>query len=190
MRLKHFGDSYDVVKLCLLRWLRDFGEWSVHPMLTEHFPPEKVAAFESMLGLKVISTDVISLDTDRSNYFSGLSSFGHLFLDPDTGLRLRPTRGLRAPEYLFGHEFLQLVNQRPASLTLVFDQSIGRGSEEEHVKRKLHHFLEHDVFGFAYVSHACFVLASLDHSLVERARKRVLSESRLPSDRFISASDA
>jgi len=189
MRMRYLGDSYDIVKQSLLLWLRNFGSWSVHPMFTEAVSPEDVAAFESLLGAKVVTTEVLTLDSDRSNYFSCAASTDNLFLDPDTGLRMRSTRGVRAPEYLFGTELLRLVEQRPTSLTVVFDQSVGRGSERLHLEGKLRKLLHHKVFGFAYVSHACFLVASLDHSLVERARNQVVSESRLPNSRFLSVAD-
>jgi len=47
MRMRYFGDSYDIVKQSLLRWLRPLGEWSVHPMFTEPVSPGKVALFRS-----------------------------------------------------------------------------------------------------------------------------------------------
>src|SRR5438552_3690504 len=127
MRMRYFGDSYDIVKQSLLRWLRSFGEWSVHPMFTEPIKPSDVAALEALLGAKVASTEVLTLDTDRVAYFSCASSCGHLFLDPDTGLRMLSTRGVRAPEYLFASELVRLSEQRSGSLTVVFDQSVGRG---------------------------------------------------------------
>jgi hypothetical protein len=86
MRMRYFGDSHDIVKQSLLRWLRPFGEWSVHPMFTEPVSASDVSVFERFLGAKVISTDVLTNNTDRSAYFSGACSCGNLFLDPDTGI--------------------------------------------------------------------------------------------------------
>jgi hypothetical protein len=172
MRMRYFGDSYDIVKQSLLRWLRPLGEWSVHPMFTEPVSSGDVAALESLLGAKVVSTDVLTVDTDRLAYFSCASSCGHLFLDPDTGLRMLSTRGVRAPEYIFASELVRLCEERPGSLTLVFDQSVGRGSEHLHLEGKIRELRRHRVFGSAYVSHACFVIAGQDRALVERARRR------------------
>jgi hypothetical protein len=186
MRMRFFGDSYDIVKQSLLRWLHGFGEWSVHPMFTEVAPADKVSVFESFLDAHVVSTETLTLNTDRLAYFERASSCGHLFLDPDTGLRMLPTRGVRAPEYLFASEVLRLSERRPNSLTLVFDQSVGRGSEQLHLENKLRGLREHGVFGTAYLSHACFVLVGRDRALVERARAQVIAQSRLPEDRFLS----
>src|SRR5208283_3119212 len=112
MRMRYIGDSYDIVKQSLLGWLRDFGERSVHPMFTETVRAADVAAFESLLGAKIVSTEVLSIDSDRLAYLACGSSCGHLFLDPDTCLRMRSTRGIRSPEYLFAPELLRLAEQR------------------------------------------------------------------------------
>src|SRR2546429_1762795 len=147
MRISYLGDSYDIVKQSLLGWLRPLGEWSVHPMFTEPVSSAEVAAFESLLSAKIVSTEVLTLDTERAAYFSCGLSCGHLFLDPDTGLRMRPTRGVRAPEFLFASEVVYLAERRPDSLTLVFDQSVGRGSERLHLERKVRELRHHGVFG-------------------------------------------
>jgi hypothetical protein len=185
MKMRYFGDSYDIVKQSLLQWLREFGDWSAHPMFTEAVTAVEVKAFESLLGATVVSTEVLTLDTDRAAYLACGSSCGHLFLDPDTGLRMRSTRGVRAPEYLFGGELIQLVQQRSKSLTVVFDQSVGRGSERLHLEGKLRALRHHDVFGFAYVSHACFLVVSMDREAIDRARSRVIAKSHLPDSRFL-----
>jgi len=183
--MSYFGDSYDIVKQSLLRWLRDFGDWSVHPMFTEPVAPEEVAAFANFLDASVASTDVLTPDTKRSSYFLCVESCGNLFLDPNTGLRLRSTRSRRAPEFLFATELMGFVRQRPDALTLVFDQSVGRGSERLHAEEKLHYLRQLEVFSFAYVSHACFVVAGQDRSLVDHATRRVISESKLPNERLL-----
>src|SRR5229473_6084890 len=128
MRMGYFGDSYDLVKKSLLHWLRSFGEWSVHPMFTECVSRAEVLAFEAFLGAKVISTEVLTVQSNRSAYFASASQCGHLFLDPDTGLRMR---GAHGPEYLLIGELLWLVGQRPYdALTIVFDKSVRRGNEK------------------------------------------------------------
>jgi hypothetical protein len=185
MRMRYFGDSYDIVKQSLLRWLRGFGDWSAHPMFTEPVSDAGVAAFEKLLAVTVVSREVLTVDTDRLAYLAPASSCAHLFLDPDTGLRMRPTRGVRAPEYLFASELVRLAEKRPASLTVVFDQSVRRGSERLHLEGKLRELRHHDVYGFAYVSHACFLVVGMDRQQVEVARSRIIAESRLPDHRFL-----
>ncbi len=185
MRMRYFGDSYDVVKQSLLRWLGDFGKWSVHPMFTEMVFPTDVAAYESLIGARVISTEVLKPASDRRAYFDCASTCGHLFIDPDTGLRMLPKRRVQKTKYLYADELLRLTKRRPNSLTVIFDQSVPRSKEQGHLVNKLLKLRTQDLFGFAYVSHACFVVVGRDRSLVNRARARVIAVSRLPEKRFL-----
>src|SRR5258706_15655948 len=56
-----------------------------------------------------------------------LGVLSNLFLDPDTGLRLKSMRGKRAPQFLFAGELVALARARPSYLTMGFDQSHPRG---------------------------------------------------------------
>lgn len=187
MHMKYFGDSYDIVKLSLISWLRCFGEWSVHPMLTERANPADIQTFERLLNARVISAEVLTTTTDRAAYLSCATHGGNLFLDPDPGLRLKSTKGLRAPEYLFSEELVRITSSRPKALTLVFDQSLPRGKESGALEHKLKNLLTHGVHSFAYVSHACFMVAGHDRTLVDSALNHVISESKLPANRFLAA---
>jgi hypothetical protein len=124
--------------------------------------------------------------TDRAAYFSCAHSVGNLLLDPDTGIRLENTHGRRAPEYLYADELAQLVTWRAQSLTVVFDQSLGRGREREEFEAKLERLSTQSVSPFAYQSHACSLDAGADSSLVEHARAQILQQSRLPDARFVA----
>jgi hypothetical protein len=152
MKMRYLGDSYDIVKQSMLR---GFGAWSAHPMFTESVSDADVATFERLLAVKVVTREVLTIDTDR------------------------------APEYLFASELVRLATKRPTSLTVVFDQSVGRGSERLHLDGKIRELRHHEVYGFAYVSHACFLVASTDRPLVERARSLIIRESLLPENRFL-----
>lgn len=185
MRMNYLGDSYDIVKQSMLRWLSSFGEWSVHPMFTEPVSHSDVVAFESLLDAKVVSTEILEVGTNRSAYLECGCSCGHLFLDTDTGLKMQPIRNAHAPQYIFATELEHLAEQRPHSLTLVFDQCVGRGAERIHLEKKLRGLRDRGLFGFAYVSHACFVVAGRDRRIVEQARTRVIGESRLPEQRLL-----
>ena len=70
MRVRYFGDSYDIVKQSLLRWLAPFGDWAIHPMFTEEFEQPDIAAFADFLGSPVLTNEVLSVDTDREAYLS------------------------------------------------------------------------------------------------------------------------
>lgn len=187
MHIHYFGDSYDIVKQALLCWLRSFGEWSVHPMFTEPANEADVRAFGLMLNAKVISSEVFTTRSNRVAYLACAAGCDHLFLDPDTGLRLQPTRGAGAPKYLFAGELVELAKKRPKSLTVVFDQSVARGSEKAHLSRKLQVLEQQGLFGFAYVSHACFLVVGQDQPLIKEALAQVIEKSRLPPIRFLSS---
>ncbi|MGA3053512.1 MAG: hypothetical protein ABSD63_04840 [Candidatus Korobacteraceae bacterium] len=185
MDIKHFGDSYDIVKQSLLRWLRDFGEWSVHPMFTGSIAPNDPGKFANFLNAKIISADVLDGDTERSDYFACALSSGNLFLDPTTGLCLKSRPKRKRAAYLYASELIQLTNQRTGSLTMVFDQSLARGKERAQLMNKLQHLLHHNVRAFAYCSHACFIVASRNRALVDQAYEHIIRESRLPESRFV-----
>ena len=97
MNRNKFGDSYDIVKQSLLRWLSDHGTWSVHPMFTDKDPTSYAEAYCSFLGVSAAT-----IQTFFGKYHSrdcwiaaGNNCQHHLFFDPDTGLRPdRPRRYL------------------------------------------------------------------------------------------------
>ena len=184
MHMKYFGDSFDIVKMSLIGWLQCYGEWSVHPMFTETPADGDVRAFEEFLGARIISTEVLTSATDRENYLSCTTACGNLFLDPDTGIKLKPTTGKRAPEYLFAAELVRIAHSRPKALTLVFGKSLPRGQEKAALADKMKALPDRGIFGFGYISHACFLVVGCDRGLVESAYNQVISASRLPATRF------
>lgn len=187
MKSLYLGDSYDIVKQSFLRWLGTLGAWRACPMFTEVVDDKNADLLSGLLGIPLLSKDVLNQETDRKKYFSlAIACQDHLFLDPDTGLRLMPIGGKNHPLYLFGPEVVELVLSRPKGLTLVFDQALPRGREREHLRKKMAFFAEHRILSFAYVSHACFILMSSDPALMGRARDVVQKESRLPEARFLN----
>lgn len=187
MNPKYLGDSYDIVKQSLLRWLGAVGAWTTHPMFTEPVSAEQADTFSRLLGTRLLSHDTLTQVSDRGNYLApARNSNDHVFLDPDTGIRSKPTGGMKAPRYLFGTELVSIANARHEKLTLVFDQALGRGEERKQLQTKLNDFAKQGVLGIAYVSHACFVLVGRNRILVESAFETLKRESRLPEGRFLS----
>jgi hypothetical protein len=187
MNPKFLGDSYDIVKQSLLRWLGPFGTWATHPMFTESVSRAQAETFSRLLGTRLLSHDILTQTTDRDVYLTpARDSSDHVFLDPDTGIRPKPTGGMKAPRYLFGAELVLIANARPEKLTLVFDQALGRGDERSQLQAKLDDFARQGVLGIAYVSHACFVLVGRNQILIESAFEMLKKESRLPEGRFLS----
>lgn len=119
MHVRYFGDSYDIVKQSLLRWLAPLGPWAAHPIV-------------------------------------------------------------------FAAEVNEILGGRPDSLVLVFDQSLQRGREAEGLAGKLEALAGAGIRGFAYRSHAAFLLLGLEERSVRAARDLLLRESRLPASRLVA----
>ncbi len=187
MDLKHFGDSYDIVKQSLLRWLQVFGEWSVHPMFTETVSQADCDAFERFLEAKVTCSEVLQRSTNRLAYFACAERSGHLFLDPTTGLCLnRPRKNIA--NYVLRDDLLVLTRERPSSLTAIFDQSLAHGKDDSRrqaLEQKLLCLAEAGLPGFAYLSHACIIFTAKDSDLLHRARRHLITESKVPEWRFL-----
>ena len=191
MHPRFLGDSYDVVKQSLLGWLGAMGPWSVHPMYAEEPTARDVEAFEYLLDVSVVSRAVLGPDTDRRAYFEPARKCeANLFLDPDTGVALGKKARRESPSYLFADELVEIAQARPHFLTLVFDQSVARGSERQQLDTKLSFLGARGLSGLAYVSHACFLLLGTDVSAVEKATQLVRQKSRLPATRFIERAAA
>src|SRR3990172_9291599 len=99
--MKFFGDSYDLVKRCLLVWLRPIGEWAVHPMFAEPVADAEAAAFGAFLGAPLVSTVPLSYETDRRSYFDWAGDNRHLFFDPNTGVRMDGSQPRNDPDYIY-----------------------------------------------------------------------------------------
>jgi hypothetical protein len=106
------------------------------------------------------------------------------FLIQIRGVCLVPRTDKKSVNYVFGPELVKWCSPRPRHLTLIFDQSYSRGSKDG-IREKLAYFADENVYGFAYESHATFLLLATDSELVERARERVLEVSGLPGSRLV-----
>ena len=185
MNLKHFGDSYDIVKKSLLQWLSAFGPWGAHPMFTHAVTEAEADEFAHFLGVALVSIAVLKVDTDRVSYLAPCRNARSIFLDPDTGVRLQRPTAARSTEYVLGNELVELARTHAQGLVLTFDQSLARGNELCQVQAKLDHFVTCGVSGFAFVSHASFLVLSTSDSLLREARAQLLAASGLPKNRII-----
>ena len=187
MKMIFFEDSYDIVKQSLLRWLRPFGDWAVHPMFTEKVSDQDKDAFGYFLGANILSKDILKKGSNREAYFEIICNCDkNVFLDPDTGVKFNNKCNInKKPSYIMFNELVTIVEKRPKVLTLVFDQSLARGNERVQLQRKLDLLLSNGIYGAAYVSHASFMLTSCDKTLIKTATETLLKESRLPRNRFI-----
>jgi len=180
------GDTYDVIKQSFLRWLTDFGLWAVHPIFSENVSPEDAKKYSALLGARLISTDILTAKTNRSDYFrTAMTCTDHLFLDPDTGIRMNANNGVNKQSYIFIEELINISRRSSDLLTIVYDQSFNRGNELQELKDKMEVLKSSGIYCSAYVSHTKFILLSCNHDLIKNAMSTVLKESRLPADRFI-----
>lgn len=184
MRMQFFGDSYDVVKRFLLCSVAPGAEWVAFPMFTDDATADDVRALESFLGVRVVAPTPLSGTTDRAQLFSALADHRNVFLDPDTGIKLERTNGVDSVKYVFASELIALCKESPERLLLVFDQSVPRGGEEAAIEKKLAHFRTVGIHGFAYLSHACFVVLSATKSHCETAKNNLLT-CGLPNSRLL-----
>jgi len=189
MRIQFFGDSYDVVKRFLIRTVAPDAKWIAFPMFTHEVAAADISALEAFLGVSIASPHAMTSSTDRAAHLSALADHRHIFLDPDTGIKLKPSNGADAVKYVFGPELVALCEQNPDRLLLVFDQSVPRGAERKAIAEKLGYFRKKGLCGFAYLSHACFLVLSRSESACETARKRLLA-AHLPQIRLVGANDA
>lgn len=189
MRMQFFGDSYDIVKKFLIRSLAPDAEWLAFPMFTHKVKRKDVEAFEKFLGVRIASETVITATTDRPQLLRAPVHHRHIFIDPDTGIRLRATKGLNSAKYIFGSELITLCNESPERLLLVFDQSVPRGGERRSIEDKLGYFRKNNICSFAYLSHACFVVLSASGPACQEAYDRLL-DSGLPASRLFTGGNA
>lgn len=155
-------------------------------MFTEPVAEEEARAFGNFLNTPLLSIDQLSVRSDRPAYFAEATACSsHLFLDPDTGLRLKPVGGKKAPAYVFGTDLQAIASARPDRLTLVFDQSLSRRGQHAALVEKLAGLHALGLPSIAYESHACFVLVAPNERAIDEARAVLLRESRLPDSRFL-----
>ena len=187
MRIQFFGDSYDVVKRFLLRSVAPEAEWAAFPMFSHGVTPEELKAFEAFLGVQVVSPAPLSATTDRAQHLAARAKHRHIYLDPDTGIKLISSNNRAdSAKYIFAPELVSLCQENPERLLLVFDQSVPHGTKQtaKAMEKKLAHFRDAGIHGFAYLSHACFVVLSASKSTCSTAKANLLA-SGLPSSRLI-----
>ena len=189
MNYAFFGDSYDIVKQSVMRWLADYGPWAVHPMFTDEDPGHYAKDYCRLLDVSAVSKMSIK-GVRRPNWLAACDRWqDSLFLDPDKGLVVDKPGGLNN-KLLTVCELVTIAKARPQKLTLVFDQSINHdvdvaGTNEEQTNEKLLQLKSCGVYGFAYRSHANFVVASSDEDLLRCAKNTLLSSSLLPAERIV-----
>lgn len=189
MNLKYFGDSYDIVKKSLLTWLAPFGPWGAYPMFTHEVAEAQANHFEAFLGVPLLSRACLTVET-RQAYFGARSDRRSVFVDPDTGVRMDPMGGQASTSFVFKSELERLADEHAQGLLLVFDQSLARGRVREDLDAKLKRLRDAHLAGFAYCSHASFLILGRDAGLVREARSVLLDRSKLPPAVILSTDES
>lgn len=139
MRMQFFGNSYDVVKRFLLRSLEPSADWAAFPMFTDRATTADVTAFESFLNVKVVEPAPFTESTNRANHFAALAQHRNIFLDPDTGIKLKAVEGPESMKYVFAPD-------SPRDQWLILSSSSRRGRWPPTVKKAYQAFDEEFAF--------------------------------------------
>jgi hypothetical protein len=187
MRMEFFGDSYDAVKRFMLHSVAPEVEWSAFPMFTHKVSRENIAAYEFFIGVRIVRSAMVTVATNRTQHLLATSTHRHIFIDPDTGIKLKPSKGARSIRYIFGPELATLCREDDQRLIVIFDQSYSRcASQTPLIKEKLSYFKKAGIHGFAYDSHARFLILSGNKAVCDKAKTNLLA-SGLPKSRSVGA---
>lgn len=173
MHRKHLGDSFDVVKRFWGDRLAAIAPLFAHP----RFVPKDIRPeFQKMVNIPV-------LDFSKA----AVKPFGLFPLDPDTGIPLPTSSAQKATTAHAPVPFIAAELERLTPEYLIcFDQSHDRNCglpKLDQRRAKLEALRGLGIFSFYYVSHAPFLFAASDASILECVRRRVL-ESGIPEWRL------
>ncbi len=167
MKSQWFGDSFDIVKRFFIGNIREMGyQVFVDPKFIGKWNGLE-NEFYDFLGAKPL--DSLSTSSDKTA----------LFLDPDTGIGLKPTEQhvtvKMIVDYLQKHE-----------IVFSFDQSFSRSSDAlKKMREKLSLLKKEGAVGFYYDSHARFLFSANSPEVLINI-KRHLATTGLPKKRFIN----
>ena len=172
MDKKYLGDSFDIVKRFWAERLSAVAPLLAHP----HFVPTSIKSqFEQMVGMRVLDKDEMPTEP-----------FG-LFLDPHTGVPLprvarQSATASHAPLAFIEAEFTRLKPR----YVVCFDQSHDRVPDVSRLAQralKRADLKARHLVSFYYVSHAPFLFAAFDKSVLESLHSRLVN-SGIPKWRF------
>lgn len=172
MHAKYLGDSFDIVKRFWAEQLRSIAPLYAHP----RFVPASIrSAFVKVAAIPILEPDEARVEP-----------FG-LFLDPHTGIPLPAAARQKATASHAPVSFIlaELERLRPRYL-ICFDQSddrhsgLSRGEQRASKRAALQ---VGNVASFYYVSHAPFLFAARDATVLNLVFHRLL-EGGIPEGRF------
>ena len=194
MKPKYFGESHDMAKQQIMKWLIPKEKWAAHPMwYHQRENPLLIHAFleryEATLDVDIVENE----SPDRRAFLAAATACPrHLLLDPDTGL-WTPARGGYPKKHVTIEEFLEIVTNtgRKDKLTLIYDQSYQRNDLDIWTQTvgKLLRLYRSGIHAVAYTAHAGsnvrFIWASKSNKLITQATRRMQEECRFPRWRFV-----
>src|SRR5438105_531648 len=145
MNPEHISDSYDFVKRTLLSVRPAQKRFLAVPMFTDEPTADEEDAYRTILDVELIRESLRPAPAgDRDKWImeiGGEIKRGpyHLFLDPDTGIRLHRhmPNGPRQRKYIGTDEIATLLQRNQNCLLLCFDQSLDRRMVNESRTDKL-----------------------------------------------------
>jgi hypothetical protein len=186
MRLKYFGDSYDIVKRALLQWLAPLGQWYVQPLFTDDVSPQQAAVFARFLGARLVDPFLARTGKEREMALDACKGTGNLLMDPDVGVVLPQTGKTVKRTHLSATALQVLCTSNPGHVIMSFDQALRREAPEESLRSKVVWLSERQTAAIAFQSHASFVLCSSSADRVGEVT-RLLQEAGLPDSRLVGA---
>ena len=195
MKPHFFGESHDLAKREIMRWLAPQEPWAAHPMWFEQGQenqeePDFLEKYQAALGVDTIVGGVDQNWDDFPEDAQGCQ--GNLLLDPDTGL-WTPANGRRSRKHVTIRQFVRIVESREpqGKLTLIYDQSYIRSGHNirTQTEAKLRTLRGSHVHSVAYLAHEGskmrFIWAATDRHAITNATHRMQTESNFPHWRFI-----
>ena len=195
MHPKFFGESHDIAKRRIMRWLAPHERWAAHPMWFEQRPgsPRDRAFLKEYAT--ALDVDIVKDESrDREAFLAAAKACcRHLLLDPDTGMSLSTSRR-NSRKHVRVDQFIQIVKSpsRPDKLTLIYDQSYLRNGVDiwEQTRAKLRCLDDAEVYAVAYMAHegsrVRFIWASTDREAIAGATRRIRSKPGFPRWRCMS----
>ncbi len=194
MNSRYLGDCFDFYKHWFLHDLLGIAHVVAIPMFSSEWSAADCALYECLVGVTIIQECIVPNRRDRADYFLAAAAPAHVtkdvFLDPDTGFRVRP--GLparrRYDEYLFAAEVRDsLLPPDSTRLAVIYDQSVSRGSELESATQKLRVLRSLELYAFAYCAQVAMIGVSRNEPRVRDIVTSIRQRNNIPQDRFQAA---
>lgn len=198
MHRQWFGDAYTYSHRVLIQAIATPEEWFIHPMLFFADNGEEPGggldtnAYSQFLGLE----NAVVLPGNqrmRSQLVMDVAAYPkrHLFLDPDTGIRLSRNQR-RGRQHITPEELVKIATGRQGSVVLVFDQSYRRETKTAHekVETKLQLLACLGLVGAAVIVRenpcTCYIMVSTnDSDATNKAIRKIRNSLPIPESRLV-----